>query len=117
MQNRINLLRKNYLYGYLIAIAFIIIVLIPGGFSSDSAYGHEIRKDSYIISRDSVDREISEGDMLIDYFDIQNLNSQQLSFSIIVDDTLSGIIELDNSSAVISPKNFSRINFIVKGKN
>ena len=116
MQNKFNLLRKYYSYEFLIASILMVIILIPIIFSISSAYGPEIKKDSYIISRSNVDREISEGDIIIDYFDIQNLNSQQLSFSVLVDDSLSSIIELDNPEVVILPKNFSRVNFIIKGK-
>ncbi|MBD3253275.1 DUF87 domain-containing protein, partial [Candidatus Pacearchaeota archaeon] len=99
-----------------IILFFIIFLSINFVYSLESAYGPEIERESYIISRSKVERILNRGDLFYDYLEIENLGKGEIEVSFSVDSHLSDFIEFDSVGLIITPQNSSEMSFLIKGK-
>ena len=58
---------------------FFCIILFSSWVYADSAYGEEIQREGYIVSRSKVDRTVTLGTLFQDFIVIENLRTEPLS--------------------------------------
>ena len=98
------------------AVAIILFISLIGFVSSDnSAFGEEILKDHYSISRSKIDRTVALGTLFQDFITVENLNSQPISVGFSVSGQAADSIEFDYSGIEVLPKNSSSFYFYIKG--
>ncbi len=98
------------------AVAIILFISLIGFVSSDnSAFGEEILKDHYSISRSKIDRTVALGTLFQDFITVENLNSQPISVGFSVSGQAADFIEFDYSGIEVLPKNSSSFYFYIKG--
>ncbi len=108
-----NFLKKK-IFGVFLFI-FILISLTLLISSKESAFGEEIIKEHYSISRSKVDRTISLGTLFQDFITIENFNTNSISVSFSISGAAAELIEFDYSGIEIFPKNESSFYFYIKG--
>lgn len=94
---------------------FLCIFLISLQFISSSAFGEEISKADYTISRSKVDRSINTGSLFEDYIEITNKRNEPMSVSFSSSGNTLDLIEFDSEGIEIAPKNSSTVYFYIKG--
>jgi len=105
-------LKRNTFFVFFLVVFFLILDFVM---ALESAYGPEIQRDNYIISRSKVERVVSEGDVFRDYLVISNLRSQDIEVSFSISDGISRIIEFESVGVVVGGENSSTISFFVRG--
>ena len=101
---------------FALLILILLIFSIIGFVSSESsAFGEEILKDNYLISRSKIDRTVALGTLFQDFVTIENLNTQPISVGFSVSGAVADLIEFDYSGIEVLPKNSSSFYFYIKG--
>jgi hypothetical protein len=90
-------------------------ILLSSFILASSAYGDEIRKDSYSVSRSKVERTVTTGTLFQDFISIENFRNEPVSASFSVSGNVMDLIEFESSGIEIFPKNNSQIYFYIKG--
>jgi SHS2 domain-containing protein len=83
--------------------------------SNQTAYGNQIEKENYIVSRDLVNREILHRSFFDDFITVQNLGTTDLDVEFSVSDSLKDYVSFNESVIFIDPLNSSTVNFRIKG--
>jgi hypothetical protein len=105
---------KIFLTGF---IAVMLILLLSSlVLAVETAYGPEIRKEYYTLSRSKVEREITQGYLFKDNIKVTNHRTTELKTTISLSEDISKIIDLDSSEFLVSASNSSEIPFLIKGK-
>ena len=99
-----------------LVMGFYIVSVFSFVKGFDSAYGLEIKRGDYIISRSKVERVVTQGDIFRDFIEIENFRDSRIEVSFKVSSDLEEVIESDIAGVTVEPKNKSKISFIVKGK-
>ncbi len=107
--------QKKIIFIFTISLVFML-VFCSQLVISQSAYGPEIHKETYIISRSKVEREITQGNLFTDNIKITNLRETNLEVNFIASESISEIIEFETRGIIIEPKNSTQANFLIKGK-
>ncbi len=100
---------KRYFLIFLCAIFLFQLIL------ADSAYGSEIYREGYTISRSKVDRNVEIGTLFQDFIIINNLKNEPISATFSSSGNAMDLIEFESSGIEILPKNSSAIYFYIKG--
>jgi len=82
---------------------------------AETSYGHEIKRNSYVISRSKVERMVGCGEIFEEYIEISNLGNNNLHILFSYDEDLANILEFEKKEITINPKNSSKICFFVSG--
>jgi len=106
-------MRKNNIKKIGMGVFLLVILFSP--FLSASAYGEEIKRESYIVSRDKVVRTIAQGEIFEDNIEIKNLRSVPISASFSVSGETVDYVEFEVNGLEIPIGNTSYITFLVKG--
>ncbi|MCX6750750.1 MAG: DUF87 domain-containing protein [Candidatus Pacearchaeota archaeon] len=94
---------------------FFCVIFFSSFILASSAYGEEIQKGDYSISRSKVERTISVGTLFQDFITVYNLKDQPISAVFSVSGNVMDLLEFDYSGIEIFPKNSSSIYFYIKG--
>ena len=94
---------------------FFCIILFSSWVYADSAYGEEIQREGYIVSRSKVDRTVTLGTLFQDFIVIENLRTEPLSATFSTSGNVMDLLVFDYSGIEVLPKNTSSIYFYIKG--
>src|SRR3989338_11481030 len=99
------MINRKYPIKFCITIFTLLIIFIQLSFA-ESAYGAPIiNKDTYIISRSIVQRDITKGEIFRDSIKISNLKDEQIKISVSSSSEIAEIIELESIGSLIGPNN------------
>ena len=102
-------MRKKYF-----ALIFIFILLSSFVLAS-SAYGDEIQRQGYSVSRSKVERTVTTGTLFQDFISVENFKNELISVTFSLSGNILDMIEFDSSGIEVYPKNSSQIYFYIKG--
>ncbi|MGY4884732.1 MAG: ATP-binding protein [Nanobdellota archaeon] len=97
-----------------LALFFCIIIFSSLVYAS-SAYGEEIQREGYTISRSKVDRTVAVGTLFQDFIIINNLRNTPISATFSSNGNVMDLLEFDYSGIEILPQNTSSFYFYIKG--
>ncbi len=100
----------------LVCIFLIVFMGLFNNVDAESAYGSPIKKEQYEISRSFVNRELTQGNIFKDSFEIKNLGDRQLKVSYLLTESISSIIALESSGEIIGARNYTIVYFTLIGK-
>ncbi len=106
---------KKYFFVICIFSLMLSFSLIVSA-SENSAFGDEIKKEYYSISRDKIDRVVALGTLFQDFITIENFNTRSLFVSFSVSGAAANFIEFDYSGIEILPGESSSFYFYIKGE-
>jgi hypothetical protein len=98
---------------YFVLLFLVIIFCSLAGASS--AYGEEIQREGYSVSRSKVDRTIAVGTLFQDFIVIENFKNEPISASFSASGNVIDLLEFDYSGIEVLPRNTSSIYFYIKG--
>ena len=90
-------------------------VLLSSFVLASSAYGEEIQRQGYSVSRSKVDRTVAAGTLFQDFISVENLKDEPISATFSVSGNVVDLIEFESSGIEIFPRNSSQIYFYIKG--
>ncbi len=99
-----------------LALLFFVIFLCSLVYA-DSAYGEEIQRDGYTISRNKIDRTIAVGTLFQDFIVIENYKNEPISASFSASGNVIDLLEFEYSGIEVLPRNSSSFYFYIKGTN
>ena len=96
------------------ALVFCIVMLASFVLAS-SAYGDEIQREGYSVSRSKVERTVAVGSLFQDFITIKNMNNQPISATFSASGNAIDLLQFDYNGIEILPHNSSSIYFYIKG--
>ena len=96
-------------------ILIFCIILISSFVFASSAYGNEIERDGYSVSRSKVERTVSVGNLFQDFIAIENSKNVPLSVAFSASGSVVNLLEFESSGIEIPPQNTSYFYFYIKG--
>ncbi|HJX50060.1 MAG TPA: hypothetical protein VJ438_01220, partial [Candidatus Nanoarchaeia archaeon] len=103
------MINKKY---FLFILGFIFLLAFVW---ASSAYGEEIQREGYSISRSKVERTVALGTLFQDFITVENLGDQPISATFSALGNVVDLLEFDYSGIEIYPKNSSPMYFYIKG--
>ena len=98
---------------------FVLILFFILFFSqmiiAESAYGDEIQREGYVVSRSKVDRSVEVGTLFQDFIIVNNLRNEPITATFSSSGNVIDLIEFESSGIEIFPKNSSAMYFYIKG--
>jgi len=88
---------------------FVLILFFILFFSqmiiAESAYGDEIQREGYVVSRSKVDRSVEVGTLFQDFIIVNNLRNEPITATFSSSGNVIDLIEFESSGIEIFPKN------------